>query len=152
MDPVDPDPDSDPEPQHWSMELITLKGGRSENKQPILLLFDPPEQLIYRRDNSQLTDMGRKDGIQLEGLCEPAQDGLLAGSEMAELERPAGRVEPVLEAQVEGGEPLPLPREGVAGRIRRHCELRRRPRLKEKVSLLGQNLSPNVISFQVIPR
>jgi hypothetical protein len=120
------------------MELINLKGGRGENKQPILLFFDPPEQLIYRRDNSQLTDMGRKDGIQLEGLREPAQDGLLAGGEMAELERPAGRVEPVLEAQVEGGEPLPLPREGVAGRIRRHCELSRRPRLKDKVIIVGK--------------
>jgi hypothetical protein len=48
-------------------------------------------------------------------------------------------VEPVLEAQVEGGEPLPLPREGVAGRIRRHCELGRRPRLKEKMNHCWEN-------------
>ena len=56
-----------------------LERGSRENKESVLLLLDPAEQLVHRRDNGQLGHMGRQDGVQLKGLGEPAQDGLLAG-------------------------------------------------------------------------
>ena len=104
----------------------------------VLPVLDPPEQLVDGRDDLQLGGGGTEGGVELEGLGDPAQDGLLLSLMVAEFDLLVGRAQQAaLQGEVDRLQPpLVLP-QLVAGAVHRGDVLGRGPGLVEEMSHLS---------------
>ena len=109
-----------------------------EDEHLVLLVLDPPEQLIDGSDDLQLGGVRAEGGVQLERLSDPAEDDLLVGGVMAELHLLGGGTDqPALDGEVDGVQPPSVLLQQVAGAVHGGNVLGGGPGLVQEVSHLG---------------
>ena len=110
-----------------------------EDKHLVLLILDPPQELVDSGDDLQLAGGGTEGGVELEGLSDPAENYLLIRGVVTELDLLCCWVDqPALYGEVDSVQPAPVLLQQVAGAVEGGDVLGRGPGLIKEVSHLTE--------------